>query len=122
MLEVKVDLDLSGIKAAVLRAAGLTMEELHTDVVSAQVVPFDNGDMQQGLYVTPGKDYGDSVIASLESPSPQSRRFYYHPEYRYQTVNNPNARGDWPQPWIDGDKENFIRETFARLLKEELDQ
>ena len=122
MPEVKVHIDMSGVKAAVLRAAGLTMEALHTDIVSAQVVPFDLGDMQGALYTTPGEDYGDSVIASLESPSPQARRFFYHPEYNYQTVNNPNARGDWPQPWTEGDKKDFIQNTFTQLLKEELGQ
>jgi len=62
------------------------------------------------------------VIASLESPSPQARRFLHHPEYNYQDVNNPNARGDWPQPWIDGEKKDFIQDTYAELLKEELGQ
>jgi hypothetical protein len=122
MPEVKISIDLSGVRQAALRAADLTMAALHSDVISSQIVPFDNGDEQQSIYESLAEDYGDSIIASLESPSPQSRRQYYHPEYNYQTVNNPNARGDWTDVYTEGEKKGFMEKTFAESLREELGQ
>ena len=69
-----------------------TMSALHTEVIEAQVMPFDTGDMQNNSTF---EDYSKSSKgqASLITTSPQARRLYYHPEYNFQTKENPNAQG-----------------------------
>lgn len=105
---------------AILQSADLTMEALKTDVISAQVMPFDTGAMQNADTFVDTRQDGDTVISTLVTGSPQARRLYYHPEYNFQTVNNPNAGGEWLEPWIDGDKKGVLEEAFTKLLKKEV--
>ena len=119
---IKIDLDIAAIaklEAAVKTAAGVTIEALKTDVIAAQVMPFDTGDMQNTQTFTATEDDGDGVISRLVTGSPQARRLFYHPEYNFQKVNNPNAGGEWLKPWIDGDRKDFVKDTFAENYKKE---
>ena len=119
---IKIDLDLQAIaklSAAVKTAAETSIEALKTDVIAAQVMPFDTGDMQNNQTFTTTEDGGDSISARLVTGSPQARRLYYHPEYNFQTVNNPNAGGEWLEPWIDGGRKDFLENTFRDEFKKE---
>lgn len=119
---VKIDLDhraIARLVKAVAPAAEKTIEALRTDVVAAQVMPFDLGDMQNNQTFTTVESDDDSVTARLVTGSPQARRLYYHPEYNFQTVNNPNAGGEWLEPWLRGEKKDFVGDTFAELYKKE---
>lgn len=52
---------------------------------------------------------------------PYARRLYYHPEYNFQTVNNPNAQGRWLDHWLPGGQhESFAADTFADALARRL--
>ena len=119
-----VNIDLSGLKnirSAVERAAEKTMEELRTEVVQSQKMPFDTGDMQNNAtFVTAPMSIEDAVVVLLTTDAPQARRLYYHPEYNFQQGKNANAQGEWLEAWISGDKKDFVQETFERLLREEL--
>lgn len=119
---IKITLDtgaLANLDKAILRAAELTIEALKTDVIAAQVMPFDAGNMQDTDTFTDVSSSGDTVTAALITGSPQARRLFFHPEYNFQTVNNPNAGGQWLQPWIDGDKQDFCEDNFSESLKKE---
>lgn len=119
---IKIDLDTASIaklEAAVKTAAGVTIEALKTDVIAAQVMPFDMGDMQNNQTFTVTEDDGNEITTRIVTGSPQARRLYYHPEYNFQTVNNPNAGGEWLKPWTEGDRKDFARDTFAELYKKE---
>lgn len=119
---VNITLDagaLAALDKAVLRAAELTIEALKTDVIASQVMPYNDGTMQNTDTFTDVSSSGDTVTAALVTGSPQARRLFFHPEYNFQTVNNPNAGGQWLQPWIDGDKQNFCEDNFSESLKKE---
>lgn len=119
---IKIDLDIAAIaklEAAAKSAAGIAIEALKTDVITAQVMPFDTGDMQNTQTFTTTEDDGDSVTSRLVTGSPQARRLFYHPEYNFQKVNNPNAGGEWLKPWIDGDRKDFVKDTFTENYKKE---
>lgn len=132
-VSVKIDWDVAAIRKlidAAKTAAVETIDTLHGEVVSEQVMPFDTGNMQNGGTYTSGfsikgnqtvsLDDGDGNIhVALTNDAPQARRLYYHPEYNFQTVNNPNAGGEWLQPWIDGEKKDFVKDTFAENYKKE---
>lgn len=103
---------------ASITALEKTMSALHTEVVEAQVMPFDTGAMQND---NTHEDYSKSSKgqASLITTSPQARRLYYHPEYNFQTKENPNAQGNWYDSWIKGKNKNFCKNAFAQFYKKE---
>lgn len=104
---------------AVVTALEKTAEALHTEVVQAQVFPFDTGNLQnESTFV----DTSDSSAgkARLISSTPYARRLYYHPEYNFRKDENPNARGEWYEDWLPGGKdEEFAKKAFKKFYREE---
>lgn len=101
---------------AQIQALEMTAEALHTEVVQAQVLPFDKGTLQnESTFV----DYSNSSkgIVTLVSSTPYARRLYYHPEYDFKTHENENAKGKWYEDWIDGKKKDFCKKTFKKFYK-----
>lgn len=106
------------INAAAIRALEKTGEALRTEVVQAQVMPRDTGELQdKATFVEYGKS--KEGVVSLISQTPYARRLYYHPEYNFRRTENPNAQGKWLEPWISGDKKNWCRNAFVAFLKQE---
>lgn len=101
---------------AQIKALEQTAEALHTEVVQAQVMPRDSGHLQDDSTFV---DYSRSAYGtvSLVSQTPYARRLYYHPEYNFQTKENPNAQGEWLDPWIIGDKKDFCKNAYTELFK-----
>ncbi len=107
------------LSQAAVRALELTAEELHTEVVQAQVMPFDTGHLEEDATFV---DYSNSQNGkvTLVSSTPYVRRLYYHPEYNFQTKENPNAKGKWLDDWLPGGGEaDFAPNAFKRLYKKE---
>ena len=102
---------------AAVTALEMTAEALHTEVVQAQVMPFETGNLQnESTFV----DYSESKQGkvTLVSSTPYARRLYYHPEYNFQTDENPFAGGEWYEPWLPGGvSQDFARNAFKRLYK-----
>ena len=102
---------------AAVTALEMTAEALHTEVVQAQVMPFETGNLQnESTFV----DYSESRQgkATLVSSTPYARRLYYHPEYNFQTDENPFAGGEWYEPWLSGGVcQDFARNAFKRFYK-----
>lgn len=101
---------------AQITALEQTAEALHSEVVQAQVMPRDSGHLQNDSTFV---DYSQSKngTVSLVSQTPYARRLYYHPEYNFQTKENPNAQGKWYEPWINGDKKDFCQEEYSKNYK-----
>lgn len=95
-----------------------TVNALHTEVVNAQVMPFDTGNMQNDNTY---EDYSNSSKGkvSLVTSTPYARRVYFHPEYNFQTKENPNAQGNWLEPWISGENKDFCKKAFTQFYKKE---
>lgn len=102
---------------AAVTALEQTGEALHTEVVQAQVFPFDIGNLQnESTFV----DYSQSKDGkvTLVSNTPYARRLYYHPEYNFQTKENPNAKGMWYENWMPGgQKADFAPKAFKQFYK-----
>ena len=96
---IRIELDYAAIEQlekAVLRAAEGTVDELRSDVVKEQVMPYDIGDMQNNSTFAETFRSDGKIVSLLTTDAPQARRLYYHPEYNFQTVNNPNvAASGW---------------------------
>ena len=106
---------------AKITALEKTAEALKTDIIQEQVIPFDTGALQnESTFV----DYSHSSSGkvSLIHATPYARRLYYHPEFKFQKTENPNAKGRWLEDWEEGgSKEDVAREKYARFLKQEAD-
>lgn len=122
MIKVKsrVKLNMTKIRQlnqAQIQALEQTTEALHTEVVQAQVFPRDTGRLQnESTFV----DYSESSRGktSIVSTAPYARRLYFHPEYHFQTDENPNAKGRWYEDWVPGGKEeDFAVNAFKTLYR-----
>lgn len=93
-----------------------TAEALKTEVIAAEVMPFDVGTMQnESTFVDDSESKQGKV--SLVTNTPYARRLYYHPEYDFQTVNNAEAQGNWYEPWVSGKHKNFCKSAYGKLYK-----
>ena len=105
------------LSQAAVKALEMTAEALHTEVVQAQVFPFDTGNLQnESTFV----DYSEASKgkATLVSSTPYARRLYYHPEYHFQMDENPNARGKWYEDWLPGGaKADFAPNAYKQFFK-----
>lgn len=102
-----------------INALEQTAEALHTEVVQAQVMPRDTGALQNEKTFV---DYHQSQNGTVQiiSEGPYARRLYFHPEYNFQTFENPFAGGEWFKPWLPGGvSEDFAREAFKKLYRKE---
>lgn len=105
------------LSQAAVKALEMTAGALHTEVVQAQVMPFETGNLQnESTFV----DYSESANGkvTLVSNTPYARRLYYHPEYHFQTDENPNAKGNWYEDWLPGgSKADFAPKAFKQFYK-----
>lgn len=98
-------------KKALLETADATL----TDIIQAQVIPFDQGTMQNDQTFVDSSDLEKGYVYIVTS-APQATRLYFHPEYNFQTVNNPNAQAGWFENWIKGDfTKNLFNQFYRRL-------
>lgn len=105
------------LSKAAVTALERTGEALHTEVVQAQVMPFDTGHLEEDATFV---DYSQSAAGKVRivSATPYARRLYYHPEYKFQTDENPFAGGEWFKPWMEGGLyEDFAQKAFKSFYK-----
>lgn len=100
---------------AQVEALEQTAEALHTEVVQAEIMPRDTGNLQnESTFVDTSKSKQGKV--SLVSSTPYARRLYFHPEYHFQK-ENAFASGKWYEPWLDGVSSDFCREAYKKIYK-----
>lgn len=123
-VEIKLNLAaLDYINRAAQDAALEAVGQLRTAVNNAQVMPFDNGKMQDDF--TSVVQFGDEeeIHTQLVTDTAYARRLYFHPEYNFQYVNNPNAQGLWLRHWLPGgDQEDFLPDVYRELLRRRLQE
>ena len=93
-----------------------TADALVTDLRDSQTMPFDTGNLQNDSTFLDDSQKEQGRV-SVVSSTPYARRLYYHPEYNYRTTNNANAGGKWFEPYISGNRTDFLKDTFAKLFK-----
>ncbi len=94
-----------------------TAEALHTEIVQAQVVPRDTGNLQNESFFV---DYSETRAGkiTLAHNTPYARRIYFHPEYHFSKDENPNAKGKWFEDWEpDGENADFAVETYKKFYR-----
>lgn len=107
---------LNGINDDMRVALVKSVKALETDAIKSQIMPFDTGTMQnESTHVDDSKMKIGKV--KLVTDTPYARRLYFHPEYNFQTTNNPNAKGMWLEDYITGSKKNFVINAFKTFMK-----
>lgn len=93
-----------------------TASYLKNDLEQSQTMPFDTGELQnRGTFIdTSNINKGEVRIVT---DKPYARRLYFHPEYNFRQDKNANAGGMWFEPYINGDKKDFAKNTFAKLMR-----
>ena len=126
-VEVKWDPNfIKNLEKAVKDSAVEALEVTYSDLVKSKTMPFDNGIMQnnQTHVKLDNVDLsGDGKICiALTTDAIQARRLYYHPEYNFKQSEGANGtRGaKWLEPYINGDKKDFVKTEFAKALEKRL--
>ena len=117
--KVKIKLNnsaISNLEKAQRQAIEMTMEALKTDIVTSAVVPKNTGELERSGFVDTSKLR--EFVASIVFDTPYARRLYWHPEYNFRKDKNVNAQGKWMQAYIDGDKKDFIKDTYMSFFKQ----
>ena len=120
-MKVEVKWDTAAIRKiqeAVGAAAEEALEATYSNLVESKTMPFDTGDMQNNQTFVEQTEQGAVLITG----SPQARRLYYHPEYNFKQSEGANGtRGaKWLEPYISGDKKDFVKTEFAKALEKRL--
>lgn len=102
---------------AQITALEQTADLLRTEVDQAQVFPRDAGHLQDESTFLDRSESSHGKV-SIVSSTPYARRLYFHPEYHFQTGENPNARGKWYTDWLPGGKEaDFATKAFKEIYR-----
>lgn len=104
---------------AAVKALEMTADALlRTEVVQAQVFPFETGNLQNESTFVDYSESGHGKV-TLVSSTPYARRLYYHPEYNFQKHENPKAGGEWYKDWLPGgSKADFAQKAFKQFYKQ----
>lgn len=118
-MSVKVTVKLNNSKISRLQqvskqAFRMTVEAVLSDIKTSAVVPKEHGTLEDSGFVEITSDW----VASIIFDTPYARRLYWHPEYNFRQDKNVNAGGKWMQQYVDGDKKNFVTETYMKFLKQ----
>lgn len=116
----KVRMNMPAIKA-LTKAQNLALEQtaeaLHTEVVQAQVVPRDTGNLQNEAFFVDASKLPSGKVSLVHS-TPYARRLYFHPEYHFSKDENPNAKGKWFNDWMPGGaKSDFAIKTYKEIYR-----
>ncbi len=118
-MRVRVKMNKTALRAlskAQIMALEQTAEAVKTDVIAANVIPFDVGTMQnESTMIDTNRSKRGHV--TISSDTPYARRLYFHPEYKFRKSKNPHAQGRWYDPWISGNKKEFAIKAFRAIYK-----
>ncbi len=105
------------------RALARTGEALRTEVIAMQVVPKHKGILEADNSFIDESEL-DKLVVSLVYDTPYARRQYYGlteegVPFNYRTDKNPNAQSRWLEPFITGDKKDWVKNTFMEFFRQE---
>lgn len=107
------------IKQIAIQSMVETADALKSDLQKSGTMPFKEGELQDR-----NTDKDDSTKnsgkVSIVSDTPYTRRLYFHPEYKFYKGHNKNAGGEWFEPYINGNKKDFAKKKFAKIMKGKL--
>lgn len=118
IVKVTVKLDsekLNNITKAHIKSLEMATEAVKSDMVTSAVIPKDTGELERSCFVNLENINDGRTHISFDTP--YARRLYWHPEYNFRTDKNPNAQGKWMESYINGEKDDFIKNAYSKFLK-----
>lgn len=107
------------IKQIAVQSLVETADAVKGDLQRSQTIPFNTGELQnRSTFVDDSKKNSGKV--SIVSDTPYARRLYMHPEYNFRKDKNKNAGGEWFESYINGNKKDFAKKKFAKIMKGKL--
>lgn len=120
---------IQNIEKAIQQSLVETAEAVREDVQQSQTMPYEiksygpnskrkssSGHLQnKATFVDESKLYKNEV--RIVSDTPYARRLYFHPEYNFYKGENPNAGGRWFDPYINGQKKDYVKKLFEEYLR-----
>lgn len=112
------------LDARTMRALDATAKDILDDLKDDMLLPraptarkrgHVAGRLQESGKVVPARSAKGG--AKIVFTAPYAARAYYHPEWRFSTEWNSNARGQWFRPYIKGYKSLFVRLAFASHMR-----
>ncbi|GAV13237.1 hypothetical protein [Paenibacillus sp. NAIST15-1] len=94
------------------QAIEMTAEAVKSDIVTSAVVPKQTGELERSGHVLV-----EQGTARVIFDTPYARRLYWHPEYNFRTDKNTNAQGKWMEPYLSGDKKEFVVKSYGTFFK-----
>ena len=117
-MNVKVKINyknLAAIENIAARSLAGTAEEIRKDVQQAETMPYDTGTLQDRSTFVDISQIKD-LKAIIASDTPYARRLYFHPEYNFNREHNKNAGGEWFEPYVTGEKQDYAQRIFERFM------
>ena len=114
-VSVKMNLGaLRTVSASQAQALAMTAQQMLNETRNDAVIPFDTGALQnEGTHVDDSKI--TKGIVSIVSDTPYARRLYFNPQYNFNSSKNVNARGEWWEEWLTGDKRTRPMKLFKQF-------
>lgn len=101
-----------------LRALELTGEQLRHEIITEQVIPFDEGTLQNVQTYVDTKELRSGNIQIVHD-TPYAARLYFNPEYNFSHDINRNAKGEWWDDYLNGALKDRPRQIYSLLFKNE---
>jgi len=118
-LKVNVNVNRPKVKQlseATKKAISMTAEQLRTEVIQEQLIPFDTGHLQNvQTYID--RDALSKGQVKIVHDTPYAARLYFNPQFDFSTDTNANARGEWWEPWISGENSKRPSELFRQFYR-----
>lgn len=120
-VELKMDKrKLNHIKKEMLVALEMTSDQLLTDLIESQKMPFHSGIMQNTDTFLDNSELKSKRTMYIVTSAPQARRLYYHPEYNFDQSHNSEAGGLWWDDYLSGSKKELPEQLYRAILKRRL--
>lgn len=127
-MKVKVNMNKMALKTlsdAQIKAIGMVAEQMRSEIIQDQVIPFDTGNLQNIATYVDTKEIKKGHVQIVHD-TPYATRVYFNPDgFNFQTTFNANARSEWWEEWLTGRKKlrpstlfkQFYRKLTGGLVK-----
>lgn len=118
-MDIKVTLNPEAIRRlqdAAAKSLTETGDEILSRARNAGVMPMDTGNLQNDSTHVDDSGAAEGHV-EIGTDAPYARRLYFNPQYNFRHDKNANARGEWWEPWISGERRDEPPKIFGELLK-----
>lgn len=108
---------LNQIKQAQIIACKKTAMKMLAEKVDAQEIPMDEGTLQN-VYTDVDDSAARNGLVQITTQGPYAARLYYNPQYNFNQQFNTNAKGEWWEDFLTGDKKDRPQQLYAYFYRQ----